>query len=211
MSDASHLIRTQDDLAEGAAWLARTEPRFAPVLAQTGPLPLRLKPGGFAGLLDIIISQQVSVASADAIRARLAQQGLRDEDAVRAAGDDGLRAAGLSRHKARYALLLANAEVEYEALQGLENTEVYDRLTALTGIGPWTAQIYIMFCLGRADMFPPGDLALQVAAQSLLGLKQRPKPDELAKLAADWTPWRSVAARALFAYYRILKNREGLG
>ncbi len=211
MSDIAHVIRSEADLAKGAAWLVEAEPRFAPVLAQTGALPLRLKPDGFAGLLEIIVSQQVSVASADAIRGRMAQAGLITERAVLDAGEEGLRAAGLSRPKARYAILLAEAGVDYAALHSAENDEALARLTALTGIGPWTAQIYIMFCMGRADMFPPGDLALQVAAQAVFGLAERPGAEDLAARARDWSPWRSVAARALFAYYRILKNREGLG
>lgn len=211
MSDAVSIIRNDQDVAEAAAKLAVAEPRFGEVLAQTGPLPLRLKPDGFAGLLEIIISQQVSVASADAIRARMTAAGLTSENAVLAAGDAGLRAAGLSRPKARYALILAQAGFDYIGLRKLDNEQVMTQLTAITGIGPWTAQIYAMFCMGRSDMFPQGDLALQVAAQALFDLPERPKPDALAQMAQDWAPWRSVAARALFAYYRILKNREGLG
>lgn len=204
-------ITGPEDVAEGAAWLATHEPRFAAALAQTGALPLRLKSEGFGGLLDIIISQQVSVASADAIRVRMGQAGLTTEVAVQAAGEEGLRAAGLSKPKARYALILAEEGLDYAGLRQLSDDEVMARLTAVTGIGPWTAQIYLMFSLGRADMFPAGDLALQVAAQALFELPARPKPEVLAEMAAAWSPWRSVAARALFAYYRILKNREGLG
>ncbi len=211
VSGIGRIIRTDDDVAEGAAWLAAREPRFVPVLAQTAPLPLRLRPDGFGGLLDVIISQQVSVASAAAIRARMQEAGLMTAPAVIGAGDAGLRAAGLSRPKARYALILAQADLDYAGLYALPDAEVMARLTALTGIGPWTAQVYTMFCMGRADVFPPGDLALQVAAQALFDLPLRPKPEALAEMAEDWSPWRSVAARALFAYYRILKNREGLG
>ncbi len=207
----TRLIRNDQDVAEGAAWLAASDSRFAKALAQTGPLPLRLSPIGFGGLLEIIISQQVSVASANAIRARMVEAGLTTEAAVLAAGDQGLRAAGLSRPKARYALILASKDLDYAGLHRLSDTETLARLTAITGIGPWTAQIYIMFCMGSADMFPPGDLALQVAAQHLFDLPERPKPEALAEMAQDWSPWRSVAARALFAYYRIVKNREGLG
>ena len=207
----TRLIRNDQDVAEGAAWLAASDSRFAKALAQTGPLPLRLSPIGFGGLLEIIISQQVSVASANAIRARMVEAGLTTEAAVLAAGDQGLRAAGLSRPKARYALILASEDLDYAGLHRLSDTEALARLTAITGIGPWTAQIYIMFCMGSADMFPPGDLALQVAAQHLFDLPERPKPEALAEMAQDWSPWRSVAARALFAYYRIVKNREGLG
>ncbi|MGC1502932.1 MAG: DNA-3-methyladenine glycosylase 2 family protein [Sulfitobacter sp.] len=187
------------------------DPRFEQALAQTGPLPLRLKPDGFGGLLEIIISQQVSVASADAIRARMVAAGLTTKAAVLDAGQEGLRNAGLSRPKVRYALLLAAADLDYAGLHALEDAQVITRLTALTGIGPWTAQIYAMFCMGRADIFPAGDLALQVAAQRLFDLPARPASEEMARMAEAWTPWRSVAARALFAYYRILRNREGLG
>lgn len=211
MSDCITIIRTDQDVADAAAKLAKAEPRFAQVLAQTGPLPLRLKPDGFGGLLEIIISQQVSVASANAIRTRMDTAGLTSEAAVLAAGDAGLREAGLSRPKARYALILAQADLDYKGLHELHNAQVMEQLTAITGIGPWTAQIYAMFCMGRSDMFPQGDLALQVAAQALFDLAERPKPDALAQMAENWAPWRSVAARALFAYYRILKNREGLG
>ncbi|MCX7559530.1 DNA-3-methyladenine glycosylase 2 family protein [Sulfitobacter sp. F26204] len=211
MSDVSSIIRTDQDVAEAAARLALIEPRFAQVLSQTGPLPLRLKPDGFAGLLEIIVSQQVSVASADAIRLRMNAVGLFSEQAVLSAGEDGLRNTGLSRPKARYALNLAGAALDYNALHDLDNAQVMARLTAITGVGPWTAQIYAMFCMGRADLFPHGDLALQVAAQALFELGERPKPEALAQMAENWAPWRSVAARALFAYYRIVKNREGLG
>ena len=205
------LIRNDADVAAGAAWLAQADPRFTHALGQTGPLPLRLKPDGFAGLLEIIISQQVSVASADAIRARMARAGLTTETAVHEAGDAGLRAAGLSKPKARYALTLAQANLDYAGLHGLTDEQVMAKLTAITGIGPWTAQIYVMFCMGRRDVFPAGDLALQVAAEALFDLPARPTAQALADLAQAWSPWRSVAARALFAYYRILKNREGLG
>lgn len=211
MKDAARIIRTDLDVAEGAAWLAQQDARFAQALAQTGPLPLRLKPDGFNGLLEIIISQQVSVASANAIRARMLAAGLNTQAAVLDAGEEGLRGAGLSRPKIRYALILAAAELDYAGLHALADRDVMERLTAITGIGPWSAEIYAMFCMGRADIFPAGDLALQVAAQGLFDLPARPGAEELARMAEVWTPWRSVAARALFAYYRILKNREGLG
>ncbi|MBD3663450.1 DNA-3-methyladenine glycosylase 2 family protein [Sulfitobacter sp. TSTF-M16] len=203
-------IKTAEDLAEGAAWLAQAEPRFRPVLERTSPLPLRLKPPGFRGLIEIIISQQVSVASANAIRERAEVAGLYQPQLVLAAGQDGLRAAGFSRPKARYAEALAAADLDYEALETLDDADAIARLCALPGIGPWTAQVYVMFCMGRADAFPPGDLALQVAAQHVFDLADRPKPEVLDEMSQAWSPWRSVAARALFAYYRVIKQREGL-
>ncbi|WP_238935804.1 DNA-3-methyladenine glycosylase family protein [Sulfitobacter mediterraneus] len=211
MSAPLRLIQSHDDLIEGAAWLAQAEPRFALVLDQVGDLPLRLKPPGFKGLVEIIISQQVSVASADAIRLRMAEADLFDPSKVRTAGQEGLRAAGLSKPKARYVHALALSDLDYAALERLPDGDAIAALTGLLGIGPWTAQIYIMFCLGRADMFPPGDLALQEAARVLFDLDARPTPEALALMAQQWSPWRSVAARALFAYYRIIKQREGLG
>ena len=191
--------------------MAAREPRFAPVLQATGPLPLRLRPPGFGALVDIIISQQVSVASADAIRARLEAAGLRNAVAVRDVDEAALCAVGLSRPKARYVRALAAAELDYHALRRMPDAQAEATLCALKGIGPWTAQIYVMFALGRADGFAPGDLALQEAARAVFDLDARPTAQELAQMAQDWSPWRSVAARALFAYYRLLKNREGLG
>lgn len=211
MKTLGRIIKNPVDVRQGAAFLAKTDPRFAMVLDQTGPLPLRLKPQGFKALLEIIVSQQVSVASADAIRARMGDAGLTNVAAVRAAGDMGLRAAGLSRPKARYALALADAEIDYNGLRQMTDDAVIARLCEVPGIGPWTAQIYVMFCMGRADMFPPGDLALQEAAKVLFDLPARPTAAELEAMSLAWSPWRSVAARALFAYYRIVKQREGLG
>ncbi|GLT10471.1 DNA-3-methyladenine glycosylase family protein [Sulfitobacter porphyrae] len=211
MSDTGGIIRNAADLQAGAAWLATHEPRFAPVLAATGPLPLRLKPPGFAALMEIIVSQQVSVASANAIRARLAAAGLSDAAAIRAVDEPALTAAGLSRPKARYVSALAHADIDFDALGKMTNAGAEEALIAQKGIGPWTAQIYVMFAMGRADGFAPGDLALQEAARVVFDLPQRPTADQLAAMAQNWSPWRSVAARALFAYYRVLKNREGLG
>ena len=203
-------ITCDADVAEGAAWLAEAEPRFAMALARTGPLPLRLRPPGFAGLLDIIVGQQVSVASARAIYARLVEAGLDRPENVLRVGDDGLRAAGLSRPKARYVLALAKREFDFDALHSLPDAEAIAALVAMPGIGPWTAQVYVMFCMGRRDIFPSGDLALQEAARGLFDLPARPRPKDLTAMATAWSPWRSVAARLLFAYYRVLKQKEGL-
>lgn len=188
----------------------QAEPRFAPVLEAVNPLPLRLKPPGFETLIDIVISQQVSLASAAAIRARMVDAGLMRQEAVRAATDEELQGAGLSRPKVRYVRAVAQATLDYDALAKLSDDDLAASLTAIKGIGPWTAQIYGMFAMGRADMFAPGDLALQEAARVLFDLDARPDAKALAEMAEDWSPWRSVAARALFAYYRVIKNRDGL-
>lgn len=204
------IITCDADVAEGAAWLADLDSRFASALQATGPLPLRLRSDGFDALIGAIISQQVSVASANAMRAKMDAQGLTHEAAIIAAGEEGLRAAGLSRQKIRYALALANAGVDYAALRDASDAQVIKTLTAIPGVGSWTAQIYAMFSLGRADVFAEGDLALQEAAKVLFDLPERPKPKALATMAEDWSPWRSVAARALFSYYRVVKQREGI-
>lgn len=204
------IITTLDCVAEGADWLARHDPRFAQALALCGPLPLRRQQDGFAALLSAIVGQQVSVASAQAIWGRLEVAGLTEQIAMAAATDEVLRAVGLSRQKARYGRALAQAGIDFNALRGEQDTVVIDRLVAVPGIGLWTAEIYAMFALGRADVFAPGDLALQEAAKGLFGLENRPTEKALRAMAEAWSPWRSVAARILWAYYRVLKSREGV-
>jgi DNA-3-methyladenine glycosylase II len=204
------IITTLDCVAEGADWLARAEPRFAFALAEVGPLPLRRQPDGFTALLDAIVGQQVSIASADAIWRRMEAAGLVEQAAVAVAEDEALRAAGLSRQKARYAKALALSGIDFNGLRALPDGQVVQVLTAVPGIGSWTAEIYAMFALGRADVFAPGDLALQEAAKVLFDLPERPKERELRGMSAAWSPWRSVAARILWAYYRVAKSREGI-
>lgn len=204
------IIRGEACVAEGAAWLAREEPRFATALEHTGPLPLRLRPDGFGQLLSAIVSQQVSVASARAIWARLDAAGMVTPEAVRTTSEEDLRALGLSRQKASYARALAEAGIDFEALRDRPTGEVVETLVAVKGIGVWTAEIYAMFSLGRADVFAPGDLALQESARMLFHLPERPKERALREMARAWSPWRSVAARALWAYYHVAKDREGI-
>ncbi|VDC30842.1 DNA-3-methyladenine glycosylase family protein [Pseudogemmobacter humi] len=204
------LIRSDACLTEGMAWLSSHEPRFAGAYRLTGPLPLRLRADGFGALLDAIVSQQVSVASARAILARMQAAGLSSEEAIRGVGEDDLRAAGLSRQKARYVKALADAALDYPALREAPTGEVVAQLTALPGIGRWTAEIYAMFALGHADVFAPADLALQESARRLFGLETRPNERALRQLAETWSPWRAVAARLLWAYYRVDKGREGI-
>ena len=197
-------------VTEGAAWLGQRHPRFALALDAVGQLPLRRREGGFAALFDAIVSQQVSVASASAIWARLEAEGLTNGAAVAAATDEALRGCGLSRQKIRYGRALAQAGIAFDDLPLMPNDAVIATLVAVPGIGRWTAEIYAMFSLGRADVFAPGDLALQEAAKVLFGLDQRPSERQLRAMAEDWSPWRAVAARLLWAYYRVAKSREGI-
>ena len=204
------LIETPACVAEGARVLAALEPRFAYALDLTGPLPLRRRKDGFAALLDAIVSQQVSVAAADAIWGRLREAGLTGPRKVMWSSDEDLRACGLSRQKIRYARELAGSGIRFAALREMPTDEVIETLIEVPGIGRWTAEIYAMFSLGRADVFAPGDLALQEAARVLFELEGRPSEKALRAMAGDWSPWRGVAARLLWAYYRVAKEREGI-
>lgn len=204
------IIKTEDCLSEGAAHLAAVEPRFGHALALTGPLPLRLREDGFTALFDAIVSQQVSVASADAIWGRLEAAGYTEAPRLAEASDEALRACGLSRQKARYGRALAAAGIDFAALRASPTDKVVATLVAVPGIGRWTAEIYAMFSLGRADVFAPGDLALQEAARRLFALEARPTEKALRQMAERWSPWRAVAARALWAYYRVSTDREGV-
>ncbi|SEM81316.1 DNA-3-methyladenine glycosylase II [Loktanella fryxellensis] len=209
-SGAGRIIRGDPCIAEGAAWLAKREPHFARALDAVGPLPLRLRAGGFDALVGAICAQQVSVASANAIHGRLTAAGLTTPAAVLAVTPDNLRALGLSRPKAGYVQALAAAGIDYDVLAHMPTDQVVATLTAVPGIGVWTAEIYAMLSLGHADVFAPGDLALQECARMLFDLDERPTDKALRAMAADWSPWRAVAARLLWAYYTHVKSREGI-
>lgn len=204
------IILTDACVAEGVDWLCATDPAMARAYAATGPLPLRRRPDGFAQLLSAIVSQQVSVASARAIWGRLEAAGLTTPESVAQHSEDELRALGLSRQKAAYAHALAAAGIDYAALRDAPTDEVVSTLVAVKGIGIWTAEIYAMFSLGHADVFAPGDLALQEGARMLYNLPDRPRESALRQMATGWSPWRSVAARMLWAYYHVQKQREGI-
>ncbi len=204
------ILQADACMAEGAAYLASVEPRFADALAQTGPLPLRRQAGGFTALLDAIVGQQVSVAAGNAIWARMEGAGLTTAQGILGASVEEMRAVGLSRQKATYAHALAAAGIDYTALETAPLDAVIKTLTAVKGIGVWTAEIYAMFALGRADAFAAGDLALQESARVLFDLESRPTDRALRQLAEGWAPWRGVAARLLWSYYHIIKSRDGV-
>jgi len=204
------IIETEHDIAEGAAWLAAAEPRLAMALAETGPLPLRRREAGFPAILNTICAQQLSVAAADSVWNKLRAAKATEAHALCAHDDETLRACGLSRPKIRYARALAEADIDYAALAVLPEARAIETLTAVKGIGVWTAEIYLMFSVGRADVLAAGDLALQEAARIIFDLPERPGDKALREMAAPWSPWRAVAARLLWAYYRVAKNREGI-
>lgn len=203
-------VETEADLAEGLAFLMARDPRLKAIAAEAGPIPLRRTVPGFAGLARVVIGQQVSTQSAEAIWARFtAAFPDNDADSFADADEATLRAIGLSSAKiaALRAVLDARAGgLDLVALADLPGDEAHARLTAIRGIGPWTADIYLLFCLGHADVFPSGDLALRNAVADALG-REGPIPiPELATLARTWTPWRAVAARLFWAYYRARRN-----
>lgn len=208
-------IDTDADLDAGIAALVTLDLRFAPVFAATGRPPLRRRDGGFAGLAQIIVSQQVSVASAAAIYGRLAAiADPFDHAAVLRARKDKLVRVGLSMAKIKTLKAIAKAidtrAIDLQSLADRPADEAHAALVALHGIGPWTADIYLLACLGHADAWPAGDLALQESARIAFNLPSRPTTREMGPLADPWRPWRAVAARLLWSYYRVAKQREGV-
>jgi len=210
-------IETEADVLRGVRSLQRKCPIMRKIYKATGVPPLRRREPGFAGLFRIVVGQQVSVASANAIWSRCVD-GIQPMSADRVVEltDGELRACGLSGPKVRTLRAISNAVLE----DGLELNDATvmpqeafrAQLLAVSGIGPWTADVFQMFCVGMPDTFAPGDLALQVAAQHAFELDERPSADELMVLAEQWRPWRAVSARLLWAYYAVLKDgRSGIG
>lgn len=209
----SRIIETHADIAEGAAALAAACPHMARVLAATGTPPLRRRENGFAGLARIVAGQQLSVASASAIWARLeaAVRPMEAETFLRRRART-LRGCGLSAGKVAtltgIAREIAQGRLDLAALARAEDEAIRERLTALRGVGPWTADIYVMFCLGRADAWAPGDLALRHAAGDATGRGAPLDPEEMIVVAEAWRPWRGVAARALWAWYGLRRDQK---
>lgn len=209
------ILNTQRDLDEAIDTLLDLAPGLHPVRVQCGKISLRRRPAGLKGLLQIIVAQQVSVASASAIWEKFIKGFPEMEPQVLShASFEELQACGLSRPKIRTVQAIAHAALEnfdFAALESLPDQDAKKALISLHGIGPWTADIYLLFGLGRADIFPAGDLALQVAVEKAMGLENRPTAKELETLATQWSPHQGAAAHLFWAYYRILKaGKEGV-
>ena len=204
------IITSQECISEGLAALAKLEPKFNQIIKTIEEIPLRRTSEGFDRLLSNIVSQQLSVAAADAIWNKIELAGLNKIQKIRKVSDQELRDVGLSKQKIKYVRSLANANINYRSLRTMPTSQVVSELTQISGIGNWTAEIYAMFSLGRADVFAPGDLALQEATRSLFNLQERPSEKELRSMAKDWSPWQAVAARLLWSYYNYQKKREGI-
>ena len=208
-------LHSEADLQAGMAALVAQDPRLAPILEKSGMPALRRREAGYAGLCAIVCGQQLSTASAAAIRNRLmAAFDPFHHDAVRRARADRLKRLGLSVAKIKsikaIGAAISKGHIDLDAIAAMEADQAHAALTALHGIGPWTADIYLLFCLGNADAWPAGDLAVQEAVRLALGLKKRPDAKAMIKLAEPWRPWRGVAAHLFWAYYHVVKRREGV-
>lgn len=209
----SSRIESEADIEAGISALLKLDPRFEEILALAGRPPLRRRTAGFPGLAAIVCSQQLSTASAGAIWARL-EKALTpfDHHNLLAARRPKLKRAGLSAAKISTFRTVARAvrdgAIDLDALAELPADEAHTALVALKGIGPWTADIYLLACIGHADAFPAGDLALQEAAKLAFKKRKRPTAKQLEQIAEAWRPWRAVAARLLWSYYRAVKKRD---
>jgi DNA-3-methyladenine glycosylase II len=211
----THFLHTEADLQAGLERLIAADPRLVPVAEKAGAFALRRREAGFPGLCAIVCGQQLSTASAAAIRARLfAAFDPFHHDTVRKARTDKLKRLGLSAPKIKsireIGKAVAKGQIDLTAVGNMDADAAHAALTALHGIGPWTADIYLLFCLGHADAFPAGDLAVQESARIAFNLRKRPDAKALTKLAEAWRPWRGVAAHLLWAYYHAVKRREGV-
>jgi DNA-3-methyladenine glycosylase II len=208
-------LNTQDDLEDAIRALVKQDPRLRPIFETTGMPALRRREPGFAGLAHIVCGQQLSTASASAIWTRVSRAfDPFEPDALRRARADRLGRLGLSAAKIKtlknLARELAAERLNIDVLANEDADAAHNTLTSLHGIGPWTADVYLLFCLGHGDAWPAGDLAVQEAVRSGLGLKKRPTAREMAPLAEPWRPLRGAAAHLWWSYYRVLKKREGV-
>ncbi|WP_127144183.1 DNA-3-methyladenine glycosylase family protein [Pelagibacterium montanilacus] len=211
---AAHPARldTSEALAAHLEGLGTRDPRLAAAIARAGEVSLRTSPGGFTGMARVICGQQLSVASARAIWGRLEAMGATTAPAYLALEETDLRGAGLSAGKHRTLTGLARAieagAIDFDLVDTMEPDAAIETLTALKGIGPWTAEIYLLFCAGHPDIFPAGDLALQKAVAHALDLPGRPASAELIALARDWSPHRGAAALMFWRYFSAMKNSD---
>jgi len=204
-----HRLDTNRDLQAAVNWLTMVEPRFGDVVARHGLPPLRHAEPGLESLLRIVTDQMISLKAGAAIWVRLVSQlGHFAPRDVLSASEADLRALGLSGAKARTfrAAALAFSEGRFEGWEKLSEAEVQRRLIQIPGVGPWTASIYLLMSLRVADAWPAADLALQIAAQDLLGLADRPPARRMMELAEAWRPHRSAAALLLWWHYRAIRG-----
>ena len=203
-------IENEQTLNNALLELVKNDFDMARVVKCVEKVNLRSREDGFQALLRAIVGQQLSVKAAAAIWGRLEKADFVSEKNINLSTDEQLRECGLSRQKVNYARALAIAKIDYKKLHFLSTDQATEILVKVSGIGRWTAEIYVMFSLNHPDVFPAGDLALQEATRILYNLKDRPKEKEMRQIAQRWKPWRSVASLALWEYYAKNKNREGV-
>ncbi|MFK0205929.1 DNA-3-methyladenine glycosylase family protein [Agrobacterium sp. NPDC090283] len=207
------IITGMDDISEGLDHLARLDPALSLIIEKASPLELRIHEPGFAGLAHIVVSQMVSRASANAIWARIlaGTGGVVTAENYLGAPEELRATFGLSRAKATtlegLARAVAEGQIDLDDVVRREAEAALSELVALRGIGPWTAEVYLMFCGGHPDIFPVGDVALRSAVAHALDLEVRPDGKWLAERATLWSPWRSVAARLFWGYYANIMRR----
>lgn len=207
-------ILSEADIERAIGRLLAIEPDFRRVVEVAGPIPLRKLPTGYEGLAGIVVSQMVSRASADAIWGRLRLLlGEVTPETVLASSAEALRGAGLSGAKEQTLRVLARAcaaGLDLHEVATLPAVEAIRTMTALKGVGLWTAEVYLLFAAGHPDIFPSGDVALRTAAGQAFGLAERPSDRALRALSLRWQPDRSIAARLLWAYYAARLKREAI-
>lgn len=211
----SRRVETESDLQSGLELLLKLDPRLKEVFRVAGRPPLRKRDGGFTGLSRIVVSQQLSVASANAIWKRVEESfDPFHHDTVLSARAPKFKRAGLSRPKIKTFREVARAvrdrDLDLDALHDMPADEAHAAMTRIKGIGPWTADIYLLFCIGHADAWPAGDLAVQEAIRIAFKLRKRPDAKRMNKLGEKWRPVRGVAAYLFWAYYAAVKKRDGV-
>jgi DNA-3-methyladenine glycosylase II len=209
------LIRSDEDLARAIEGLAAAHPVFEPLRGEAGPIPSRWLDRGFKGLVWVVTGQQISLAAGRAIYGRLeAALGEITAETVAAAGDDVLRAAGFSAPKIRTLRALQEAalagKLNLDAIERKSTSDAITSLCEIKGIGPWTAEVYLLFAAGHPDVFPAADLALQESARLAFSLEARPSARDLREMSDAWSPWRTAAARLLWAFYRVKKGGKAV-
>ena len=200
-------LKSQKEINKGLEFLSTNDYCLANLIDKKSNFSFPKRNSGFEALLKIIISQQLSTSAANSIWNKFIDSNLTSRTNILGANEHILLCHGLSRQKCIYVKALAHEDINYEELAKKSSQEIVSRLTQIKGIGNWTAQIYCLFSLGKANIFPSGDLALQEAIKLIFGLKERPSEQEVIKISENWHPWKSLAAHLLWDYYNKIKKK----
>lgn len=206
-------ISSQKDIEDGLRALEASDPDLGPIIKATPHVPLRRERKGFAGLARIIIGQHVSTASASAIHERfIAHINPLSPDTYINSSEKTRVAIGLTRAKQATLETVSRAifsgELDLEAIEALPADKAIEELTKLKGIGPWTAEVYLLFCAGHPDIFAAGDLAIREAVRMVYEMDERPSEKQLRQIATKWSPNRGIATRLFWSYYEHVKGKS---